>query len=218
MNEIANLPSGYLGISMGAKYLTTEHFGDYCAWSKINFNRFAFLLGDYIHTFTLQGLAETTVRDAELKCRMMSEQLEKFIDRVAAAYNIDYEIVSWYDLKELAPYKERLALIESEFEQSAAFRKAVKSQVVQNLGQRALDVGFSVDAPETRITRTLSTYVLHEIAGLITMSEDVGYHVEVYPGEDLRVLVDIYGGVYKGLQGIVPEVPKREFRRLVFER
>jgi tRNA-dependent cyclodipeptide synthase len=205
----------YLGISLGRLYYSTARLNAYCSWAAVNSPRgFAFLIGDDIYAYTLRafsGLAEST---ATKRARAKGDDIERQLRRIALARKVTVEIVRWADLSQFDLYRAIFRTADALRASSPGFREALRQQAVTNLRARLDRLSPSLGHPAKRRWELLELYVMHEIAGLITMSESHGYEVEIYPGPELQVIEDIYGDRWPELRALLPEFPRRLFKRL----
>jgi tRNA-dependent cyclodipeptide synthase len=204
--------NGYLGVSLGTPYYSRKRLQRYLEWSREEFDRFAFLIGDGIYALTYSVLHYASRTDAAEKADALGDQAEASIRRVGRTCGIDPTIVRWEDIASTPECVKLLGLIESAYRKDPTFALAVRAEVWRNLGDRLSVVGVCRSPGcNHEECQTLDRYVVNEVAGLITISEHMGYEVEVYPGNDLNVLKGVYADQYPHLSGALPEQRKREF-------
>jgi len=209
--------NAYLGISLGKSYYSSKRLAAYCAWSRIHTTRFAFLIGDDIYRFTLQGLKGLSSKTALERARRKGDDVERQLHRLMLKHQCTAQIVRWRDLEKLPRYgcifeeAERLLTADPRFE------AAVRAQIFTNLGSAISTAGFKDEPQSFDRRRGLSPfylYMLHEIAGLAVMSEDLGYELEVYPGPDLEIMKSVYDGAWPSLRRCLPATTERRFYKL----
>lgn len=206
----------YLGISLGRLYYSTARLNAYCSWAAVNSPRgFAFLIGDDIHAFTLRafsGLAEAT---AIRRARAKGDDIERQLKRIAHSRNVTVEIVRWAHLYQCKLYGHLFRAADALRQSNPEFKEALREQAVTNLRRRLDRLTPSLGRSPEKRWELLELYVMHEIAGLIAMSEQYGYEVEIYPGPELKIIEGIYEhGQPPELGALLPELPRRLFKRL----
>ena len=212
--SVREVRKGYLGISLGRLYYSTARLNAYCAWASVNVAPdFGFLIGDDIYAITLQAFSRMSEKRALDRARQKGDDIARQLAKIGTARGLAFTIVRWRELTARERYQAVLTAATALRDNDEAFRQALRQQAVINLKRR-----FEHSGPPTaraeRMWRLLETYVIHEIAGLITMSEDLGYAVEVYPGPDLDVVRQIYDGKWRELRSVLPVKPVRGFCRL----
>lgn len=205
----------YLGISLGRLYYSSPRLRSYCAWAMANSPRgFAFLIGDDIYAFTLRAFAGLSTRTALSRAQAKGNDIHRQLARIVDGREPSPSILRWSDLQKYDLYWSLLNAALHLRDSQPAFQTRLRMQALTNLRKRFDDsTGWSL-VREARIWRNLEAYVVHEIAGLITMSERAGYPVEVYPGPDLEILREIYRGTWPELHALLPSEPERDFYEL----
>lgn len=208
----------YLGISLGRLYYSTARLKAYCAWAAVNApNDFGFLIGDDIYVYTLRAFSHLNAAAAAKRAEQKGSEVQRQLDRLSLAKNLSHTVVRWRELTSFPRYQAIVAAASQLLENKPAFRADVRSQAAINLRrrlERAPTPGANGKATRWRL---LERYIIEEIAGLVTMSEDRGYPLEVYPGKDLQIVQDVYAGKWPSLQALLPAKPKRDFYPLELE-
>lgn len=204
----------YLGISLGRRYYSSDRLRAYCAWALVNTPPpFGFLIGDDIYSYTLQAFSRLQADEAIARAHAKGSEVVTQLRRISKEKNLKAEIVRWAELFPMRRYRaivrEAALLVECD----DSFRQAIREQAQSNLRERITSLRAALPGP-VRFWTLLEKYVIHEVAGLVTMSEDRGFPVEVYPGSDLDVLNRIYRGEWGSLRELLPLQPIREFVEL----
>lgn len=147
----------------------------------------------------------------------MGDDVSQMIERISARAGARVDIYRWRDVYRSIQYKKIISAVRDQYLGDIKFSAKVRSEVVSNLGKRFADVQDSSEQMLKRKLYRLDSYVLHEIAGLIVMSEYFGFPTEVYPGEDVKILRSIYKGEFPSLENIIPKKRVRSFCELNFE-
>lgn len=212
--------SAFLGISLGRPYYTTERLTAYCAWAKAATERFAFLIGDDLFQFNLRAFKGLAPDEALRRARRKGDDIERQLRRVLAAENYHADIVRWRALPEAPRYTAILNECMRLFRADPTFEVAVRDQVFENIGAKAEQSQFPMQAESGGILgepTPLHMYIIHEIAGLSVMCEDLKYHLKVYPGPELKIIDQIYANQWPSLRSLLPTVTYRGFLRLELE-
>lgn len=208
--------SAYLGISLGSSYYSKERLKSYLAWATISCGKFAFLVGDSIYALTHSVVKRMALPQSLAVSTRMGDEMCTAVYRAGVEADISPIVIRFSELRDDPEYSKLLEVGNDLYSSSAQFRKAVRTQVWTNLHARLADlpeICSSSSCGHAECER-LDSYVIEEIAGLITMSEYRDYQLEVYPGNDLLILKDIYSGKYNEYSEILPEDKRREFLSL----
>jgi tRNA-dependent cyclodipeptide synthase len=205
--------SAYLGISLGTNFYSIRRIESYFCWSKIHYDRFSVLIGDWIYAYT-HGFFYSSGHRASIGTALaMGDAAAAMCEKASRSSKRPIKVIRWNDLRGMQDYKRILPELFNEYANNKEFRIGCISQIIANLGER-------VSLPDTAPQRTfhpLVCYLLHEICGLIVISEYTDYSTEVYPGKDLGIVTDLYAGRYPVLLNFIPIQPKRSFVSLIIE-
>ena len=206
----------FLGISLGANAYTRNAFNSYLAWSKMNADSFACLIGDDIYALTHSVFNRCKLTKSMIIARAMGRDVARSIERLSLAAGRSTEIYHWRRLKHFGPYGVLKHAAWELYKSDSHFNQAVRNEVKSNITQRLKDHPIEESKENAHLWRRLDAYVIHEIAGLITMSEYCGYEMEIYPGHDVRIVEAIYRGEFPELKSLLPDLPKRRFQSVTF--
>lgn len=203
----------FLGYSLGTPYYSSERISSYASWAKINADKFAILIGDEVYKYTLMALKNLSEEEAKSRALSIGDNAEINIKKVLSGMNVT--IYRWNDLID-----KKYELIKKKcYEEkniNLIFSHSVRSQAWENLGNRLEVVGACKNSRcNHSVCLNLDDYVINEIAGLITMSEYVGYNLEIYPGKDLDIIVQIYAGDFPRIESVLPKNRRRRFLTLI---
>lgn len=227
MSKITNNKSepscAFLGISIGSPYYSRQRIDDYLAWADLKLDHFAFLIGDDIFALTNSVFKKLSLKEAKLAASKKGDNFECMLnkaikDRIStgqckSAQNT--KIYRWRDLSKKDEYNQYLQAALMDYKTSDKFRQSLREQIWCNLGSRLSVTGISRDFRKVYQTSIrFDNYLLREIAGLITISEHTIYNTEIYPGDDLFIMENVYASEYDHLASILPENKKRSFMKL----
>ena len=201
----------FLGVSLGNPYYSKVNIAKYVDWARSRNNKLAFLIGDDIYKYTHSVLKNSSVKQSEKIANKMGEDMQKNISGVLENKSENFEIFRWNDIKNNYYYK-LFHKIESEYLENKDFRAKMLWQIFENLKHKLEKLGVN---NRTQIADekyyNLVVYLMEEISGLITMSEEIGYPVEIYPGKDLFILQQIYSNELNNISNLLPANPQRSF-------
>ena len=207
--------SGFLGISLGSPYYSRARIDAYLAWASVNLEKFAFLIGDEIFALTNAVFKDISLERSREIAERKGEDIAIMLERAAAAKGLRAHVFRWRDLTRIPQYGVYYRAVRLEYDINERFKSAVRRQVWTNLGSRLAVTGYPPNGlGDNGVSKLLDDYVLHEIAGLVTISEHTAYALEIYPGQDLEILERCYSGEYPRLDAVLPASRKREFLTL----
>ncbi len=203
---------------MGSPYYSKARLQAHASWANLHFDRFGFLIGDWLYALTLQATKGLGRSAAEKRALAMGNAMAQIIHEIVPSTGLDYAVLHWRDLMDNAHYTALHRAALQDYRSCPPFKAAVRAQVFDNLGPRIEGTGFEADpGRDTPATALFDSYILHEIAGLTVISEFLGYPVETYPGRDLAIMARVYGRAFPALAEVLPDRPQREFISLSLE-
>ncbi len=210
--------NSYLGISIGNPYYSRDTIKKYINWAKSNCNKFAFLIGDDIYKYTYSVFKSMEISEASKRVINIGDDMEINISRAIndENYKKKCRIIRWQHLYKLDFYKNLSLILHREFITNSIFKDNIKDQVTYNLSNKLGDLHIADLNIPNYGKNWLYEYMLEELAGLITMSEYLNYEQEIYPGQDLFVLSNIYQNHYPRIREKLPKILKRMFLSLKF--
>lgn len=205
----------YLGISIGSSYYSKQRIRHYLAYANAVFSHFAFLIGDGIYKFTLAGTKDISLEEATRRAHMIGDERERMLKNIIEMSGHAAKVLRWSDVENMPEYNSLLHVVTETYNTNKQFKKLVRKQIFLNLGGRVAEAGLSQDPRfDNDISNLFDTYILEEIAGLITVSEFTQYHLEIYPGKDLIILKKIYQDRFQKISDALPTIRKRQFKQL----
>lgn len=215
MDQSPETDGAFLGVSLGTPYYSKERIRQYLAWAERHHLRFSFLVGDEIFAYTHSVLRYLPLKAAYARAVSIGDDLEVFLTRESRRMGIDARVFRWKNLRKRPEYRRILAMGRCGIIHDSGFRSRVHEEVWRNLGDRLHVADICRSAGCSHVgCRRLDCYVLHEIAGLITMSEYIGYPTEIYPGPDVSIIPEIYDGLFGSFQALLPELGERRFKTI----
>lgn len=210
--------SAFLGISIGKSYYSREHIRNYLSWAEVNFEAFAFLIGDLIYKYTLIAFKGLSFDDATDRALRMGDETARMLTELTAHARMPVTTMRWGDVVSIQEYSVLLGAVDGACKSNPSFQEAVRNQVWLNLGSRLEKIGVPKNPRvHNEISILFDSYIKEEVAGLIAVSEYTRYHTEIYPGQDLKILNDIYADMYPEVSSVLPKERKREFIPITIE-
>lgn len=215
-HEIMNESAGaFLGISVSSPYYSRQRISHYLTYARLNFPRFAFLIGDEIFRFTLAGLRNMPIDQALARARTIGDEREIMLKEMIRTSGFPANVMRWSDVIAVPQYSLFLSCVSKAYQSNQSFKNMVRKQVFINLGERVTETGLPRNPRnDNEMSGIFDSYILEEVAGLITVCEYTPYRTEIYPGRDLRILQLIYNNKYPEITEVLPLVRKRRFLQL----
>ncbi len=188
----------YMGISLDNPVFRGESLRDLVAWALAHFDHCLIIVGDTLRRFNetmRHGLAEAEATAA-------AEELgREFLDGAGAwleGFAPDrLTVLRWRACLELPEFPAARQMLDRLYAADAAFRAGVQRDAHAFIKrQKRHGRPFAVD--EERALALSCNYLLEEIAVFSVLSQR-GWTVELYPGPELGVLVDIARGCFDGI-------------------
>ena len=185
----------YMGISLDNPGFYGKSLQALVLWGIGNFDRCLVVVGDYLRRFNEQIFNGLSPAEAVKLAHNLGDEFmrraERFFKQIPPKRLV---VTRWEPCLETDEYKKSKAVLDNLFATDSAFRASVEKDA------------FSFARRQTKRNRTLavtmeeaiklsSEYLLEEIAVFSALSEQ-GWKVELYPGPELCVLVDIAKGNY----------------------
>ncbi len=193
----------YMGISLDNPVFEGNSLRALLHWAAERFEHCLVVTGDYLrrhNELILNGLDDE--RAAAAATASGDEFIEKTRDIFAATDSDRIEMIRWRDCLAFAEYQRSRATLDELFAANEEFREAVGRDAV-GFVERQRDRNRSLAVDENRAIEISCEYLLEEIAVFSALSER-GWHVELYPGPELHVLVDVaagrFGDITQGLK------------------
>jgi tRNA-dependent cyclodipeptide synthase len=209
------LDGAFLGISVGSPYYSRQRIDHYLAWAALKYGAFAFLVGDGIAKYTIAATKHLPLVAAAARAAEIGDNLCSMLEDACRKCGKAVDIFRWKRVEQIPEYSGLVRAVSAEYSTSAAFKTEVRRQVWRNLGSRIAVLGIAEHESDNSLAAQLcDRYILEEIAGLIAMGEFTGYHLELYPGDDLEILERIYRDEFPAISRALPARRMRRFERL----
>jgi tRNA-dependent cyclodipeptide synthase len=186
----------YMGISLANPVFQGKALEVLLTWMTDRFDESLVVIGDYLWRFNEQIFSGLDSAQAETSAKALGDA---FIEKTNELFNKSpdekVDLTRWESHLSSAEFLRAKKELDHLFRSDSDFRSSIERDAFSFVKRQAKqNRKFTV---ETEMAIELSSqYLLEEIAVFCALSEQ-GWHVELYPGPELRVLVDIAKGKYQ---------------------
>ena len=196
----------YIGISLDNPVFRGKSLDALFVWAVQNFDRVLVVVGDYLrrhNEYMLTGLDGQKAEGTSIA--VGDEFVKRTADMLSKLPSDKISVTRWRPLLDSKEYVQSKAVLDDLFASNDDFHSAVEKDARSFIGrQKKSKRRFVVNDDEA--INISCEYLLEEIAVFSALSEQ-GWDVELYPGPELSVLLDVAEGrfpaVPKGLQNRV---------------
>ncbi len=183
----------YLGISLENPVFQGRSLRALLSWAAENFEQCLVIIGDYLTRFNeriFNGLqpdaAHQAAEDAGRAFMLRTAELFQQFDEQKI------RLTQWKPCLDTREYKKARAILDELFTSNSDFRASVEKDAV-SFATRQTKRSRPLAVTTEEAIELSGQYLLEEIAVFSALSEQ-GWKVELYPGPELSVLVDIAKG------------------------
>ncbi|MHC4186606.1 MAG: tRNA-dependent cyclodipeptide synthase [Planctomycetota bacterium] len=196
--ELFSYKKCYMGISLANPVFQGKPLEALLSWMIDRFEMSLVVVGDYLWRFNEQIFSGLDSAQAEESANALGDS---FIEKTNELFdNLPSEKVNltrWESHLSTAEFLRSKNELEHLFESDPDFHSSVERDAFSFVRRQAKQSKkFAVETE--RAIELSSQYLLEEIAVFSALAEQ-GWHVELYPGPELRVLVDIVKGKYQNI-------------------
>lgn len=188
----------YFGISLDNPHFSGKSLQALLLWGIGNFDRCLVVIGDYLKRYNekiLKGLEDDEAIETALKLGdNFMKRTEDFFQQLPGRR---VTLIRWKNCLETDEYKNASAILKNLFTLDQNFKESVEKDAFSFV-RRQLKHNKKLAIPTEEAITLSSQYLLEEIAVFGSLSKR-GWKVELYPGPELNVLVDIAKGRYSGI-------------------
>ncbi len=188
----------YMGISLDNPVFQGKSLEALLVWAAGRFDTCLVVTGDYLRRHNehmLNGL------DNDRAVEVAMAAGDEFIERAGALFNEmpqdKISLVRWQECLAFEEYKSSKVMLEKLLATDAGFKRAVRRDAVSFI-KRQTQRNRNLAVSKDEAVEISCEYLLEEIAVFSALSER-GRHVELYPGPELEVLVDIADGKFSDI-------------------
>ncbi len=185
----------YLGISIGNPMFRGDYFEVLLHWISANFDACMIVIGDYLQRFNEHIFYGRSSEDAIRQALALGDQFLMENSRCLSAMPPgQFQISRWNSYLDSPEYRNARSILDRLFLDSYEFRASLDRTSAGFISRQMKHKKAPAVDRQTAIA--LSTqYLLEEIAVFAVLVER-GWTVEVYPGSEIPVLLDIAKGKF----------------------
>lgn len=193
--ELKKIDSCYLGVSLQTPAFEPPMLSAVTDWISSKFPKCTVAIGDSIHRHTLQILGTISPEDAMTEAVRLGEAfVQQNLGLFSAYKSCKFEFVKFSDIQRTTEYKDYEVAIKKLFESDLGFRRAIETSA-QSFISRQIKRFRIYDGDHDRMVDLSCRYITEEIACFTWLAKN-GRRVDVYPGSELPVLIDVARGKY----------------------
>ena len=198
--KLFSLRRCYIGISLDNPVFYNSSLTAILKWGAEKFEQCLIVLGDYLrrhNEYIFNGLQGPVAEKASFQAG--DEYIEKTREIFAQFTEPKLTLIKWKDCLGWPQYSTSKKILDNLYNNDDTFRAVVQKDAFAFI-KRQKKRNEDLSVPMEKAIDISSEYLLEEIAAFSALSER-GWNVELYPGPELCVLVDI-------AQGDFSDIPK----------
>jgi tRNA-dependent cyclodipeptide synthase len=185
-----------MGISLANPVFQGDALESLLVWMAENFEKSLIVVGDYLWRFNEQIFAGLDPEKAEKESITLGDMfIEQSKDIFKKLSSEKVSLTRWRSHLLTEEFLESKKELDSLFESDPDFRSSIERDAFSFVRRQAKQ-SIKLAVETEKALELSSQYLLEEIAVFSSLSQQ-GWHVELYPGPELKVLVDIAKGKYK---------------------
>ncbi|MCB0745098.1 MAG: tRNA-dependent cyclodipeptide synthase [Ignavibacteriae bacterium] len=190
----------YTGISISNPFFSGDLVVPFFKWILRNFKFCCIFIDDYFHKYNEMSFSGKSEAESLKIAKKRGVEIEEHINGVIKKTFDDayrFKIVKSSDLSKSDNFKRNKKIFSDLFNENSQFKSGINKSSSDYI-KRQLKRGNHFLIDRTEVLQNCNNYLIDEIAIFTTICE-LGYTVEVYPGPELPVLVEIANGVYDNI-------------------
>ncbi len=196
----------YIGISLDNPGFQGKSFQALLLWAIGNFEQCLVVVGDYLCRFNEQIFNHPGCDEAVGAARRRGDSfMHKAVEFFEQIPTRRLAVTRWEPCLQSEEYKKAKLILDELFASDSAFRASIERDAFSFVKRQTRRDQKPIVATEEAIEFSCS-YLLEEITVFAALSAQ-GWEVELYPGPELGVLVDIAKGEYaRAPQGLTKRI------------
>jgi tRNA-dependent cyclodipeptide synthase len=188
----------YIGISLDNPVFYDKSLLAILSWAAAGFEQCLVVLGDYLRRYNeyiFKGLQDSDAQKASYQAGdIYISETKKIFNQFSEPKII---LTRWQNCLQTEEFKKSSQILDDLYITDSSFRASVQKDALAFIKrQKRKKEKLAVTAEQA--IETSSRYLLEEIAVFSALSEQ-GWNVELYPGPELAVLVDIAKGNFSDI-------------------
>ncbi len=188
----------YIGISIDNRDFYGLSLEALLRWAAENYEQCLIVVGDYLRRFNEQIFSGSTGESAEKVSFQAGDNYLKQTKEIFSRFNGQkIKLIRWKDCLEKEEYKKARKILDNLYTLDESFRAAVQKDAfsfIKRQNRKKQDLAVTME----EAIDISSQYLLEEVAVFSALAEE-GWNIEVYPGPELGVLVEIAQGNFKDI-------------------
>lgn len=196
--ELFSYKRCYIGISLDNPIFEGKSLQALLSWGVGHFDQCLVVVGDYLQRYNeriLNGLKDNAALKAAQDAGDSFMYTANELLQQLPSQKI--RLTRWKPYLQSSEYKKSKAILDGLFASDSDFRASVERDAF-SFARRQTKRNRPLAVPMEDAIKLSCQYLLEEIAVFSTLSEQ-GWKVELYPGPELNVLVDVAKGKYLGV-------------------
>ena len=188
----------YIGISIDNPDFYGRSLEALLRWAAENYEQCLIVVGDYLRRFNEQIFSGSTGNIAEEVSFQAGDNYLEQTKEIFSQFNGQkIKLIRWKDCLEKEGYKKARKILDNLYTLDESFRAAVQKDAfsfIKRQNRKKQDLAVTME----EAIDISSQYLLEEVAVFSVLAEE-GWNIEVYPGPELGVLVEIAQGNFKDI-------------------
>jgi tRNA-dependent cyclodipeptide synthase len=197
---LSNMKACYLGVSLETRPFNRPMLDATVTWIAAHFTQCAVFIGDSLHRLTLQIVKEISPEEAATAAYELGSRFIEGTNGLFSSFNVcRFGFIRGFDIQSAQEFINYEAILNELFETDQEFKASIKRSAVSFINRRRYDL-IRASTTRERMIALSCKYIIEEMAIFACLVRG-GWQVEVYPGSELPVLVEVAEGRY----GRVPD-------------
>jgi len=203
VSELSYRNRCYTGISIANPFCHGEYLYTLLSWINTNFSECTILIDDYFHRFNAMSINGLSENGGLLVAQELANLTESEVRSALTdlATDSEFKIMRSSQIARLKVFEKYHQTFKNLFNNNELFRLSVQKTATDYI-ERQIKKGIGLSVSKERAIELSVGYILEEIAAFTVLCDN-SYDVEVYPGKELPVLVDIAKGKIAGIPSVL---------------
>jgi tRNA-dependent cyclodipeptide synthase len=198
--SLFDMKACYLGVSLETRPFRRPMLDATVAWIAAHFNRCAVFIGDSLHRLTLQITTEISPEEAAAEAYLLgSKFIEENEELFIGFTDCRFEFIRGFEIQGTQEYVAYEAALIELFESDQDFKASIRTSAISFIDRRRENLKHAVMTREAMVSLSCK-YIIEEMAIFACLVRS-GWQVEIYPGPELPVLIEVAEGRYGRIPG-----------------